>query len=305
MKYVSYLLGGLTAAAAATYSVVYLTRWEWQRALICGVLLLVVEGLLVCALLLSRIGRLERRIADTGERTEEVWRRLRESGPEQGARFRWLEPREPDGAHRTYVFVPVLMAAGVLLSGVAWVVQRISAATARPGAERRLAGRLTALTAPHGELLGRAPELEARPAVPRPRAARTLLLAVVVAACGLLLALLVDTLSDATQTRPGKAAGSAATTLVYRVEVHGSDNANARALAARELWERCRRSTAALNVRAPLTRLDTDVWAGVIRPALSEHDVMRLSGCLADATAHRTRARVLGESQVEPAHREG
>ncbi|WJV50390.1 hypothetical protein [Streptomyces flavofungini] len=298
MKYVGYLLGGLTAAAAATYSVVYLTRWEWQRALICGVLLLVVEGLLGCALLLSRIGRLERRIADTGERTEEVWRRLRESGEQPGARFRWLEPHEPGGAPRTYVFVPVLMAAGALLSGVAWVVQRISAATARPGAERRLAGRLTALTAPQHELHGRVPELESRPAVPRRRTGRTLLLTVVVTACGLLLALLVDTLSDATQTRPGKVAGSAATTLVYRVEVRGSKDVDARALAARELWERCRRSTAALNVRAPLTRLDTDVWVGVIRPALSEHDVMRLSGCLNDATAHRTRARVLGEGQA-------
>ncbi|GHC51527.1 hypothetical protein [Streptomyces flavofungini] len=305
MKYVSYLLGGLTAAAAAAYSVVYLTRWEWQRALICGVLLLVVEVLLGCAVLLSRIGRLEHRVADTGERTEEVWRRLRESGDEQDVRFRWLESREPDGAHRTYVFVPVLMVAGVLLSGVAWVVQRISAATARPGAERRLAGRLAPLAAPPRELIGRAPELEDRPAVPAPRTARVLILTAVVAACGLLLALLVDTLSDATQTRPGKSAGSAATTLVYQVEVHGTDDANARALAARELWERCRRATAALNVRAPLTRLDTDVWAGVIRPALSEHDVMRLSGCLTDATAHRARARVLGESQVQPARREG
>ncbi|QIB47259.1 hypothetical protein [Streptomyces aureoverticillatus] len=307
MRYVNYLFGGLTAAAAATYSVVYLTRWEWQRALICGVLLLVVEGLLVCAVLLGRIGRLERQVAESGLRTEEVWRRLRESGAEQGSvRFRWLEPRGSDGAHRTYVFVPVLMAAGVLLSGVAWIVQKISAATARPGAERRLAGRLTRLTAPPpSELGGRAPELEDTRAVPRPRTVRAVVVTAVVAACGLLLALLVDTLSDATQTRPGQSRGSAATTVVYQVELRGTDSADARALAARELWDRCRRSTAALNVQAPLTRLGEDVWAGVIRPALSEHDVMRLSGCLVDTTAQRTRAKVLGESQVEPADRHG
>ncbi|MVO87619.1 hypothetical protein GPA10_23385 [Streptomyces sp. p1417] len=300
MKYVSYLLGGLTAAAAAAYSVVYLTRWEWQRALICGVLLLVVEGLLVCALLLHRIGRLERRIADADERTDEVRRRLTEARAEQGVRFRWLEPHGPDGAHRTYVFVPVLMAAGVLLSGVAWVVQKISAATARPGAERRLAGRLTRLTAPPHDLRGRVPDLEATPPVPPPRTLRAVVVTAVVAASGLLLALLVGTLSDATQTRPGKRSASAATTVVYQVEVHGTADADARALAARELWERCRRSTAVLNVRAPLTRLSPDVWAGVIRPALSDHDVMRLRGCLVDATAHRTRAKVLGESQERP-----
>ncbi|EPH44970.1 hypothetical protein ABT390_03925 [Streptomyces aurantiacus] len=307
MRYVSYLFGGLTAASAATYSVVYLTRWEWQRALICGVLLLVVEGLLVCTVLLSRLGRLERQVAASGERTEEVWRRLRETGAEQrgSARFRWLEPYDPDGTHRTYVFVPVLMAAGVLLSGVAWIVQKIAAATARHGAERRLAGRLTRLTAPPLNELGvLSRELEETQAVPRPRAARAFVVTAVVAACGLLLALLVDTLSDATQTRPGTAHGSAATTVVYQVEVRGTDSADARALAARELWERCRRSTAALNVRAPLTRLGTDVWAGVIRPALSEHDVMRLSGCLGDTTAQRTRAKVLGESQVRSGHRD-
>ncbi|MEW2531063.1 hypothetical protein [Streptomyces sp. NPDC047071] len=302
MKYVSYLLGGLSAAAAATYSVVYLIRWEWQRALICGVLLLVIEGLLVGTVLLSRLGRLERQLADSGRRTDEVWRRLEESRSEDGVRFRWLEQGAADGTHRTYVFVPVLMAAGALLSGVAWVVQRISAATVRPGAERRLAGRLARLTAPGDERGDRIPELEDREAVPRPRALRTAVVSGVAVAAVLLLALLVDTLSDATQTRPGKATGAAATTVVYEVRVRGSDSASARALAARELWESCRRSTAALNVHAPLTRLDGDVWAGVIRPALSEHDVLRLRGCLADATAHRTSARVLGESQVRQVH---
>ncbi|MEI5102565.1 hypothetical protein RB200_33730 [Streptomyces sp. PmtG] len=301
MKYVSYLFGGLTAAAAATYSVVYLTRWEWQRALMCGVLLLVIEGLLVCTVILSRLGRLERQLADSSQRTEEVWRRLRETRPDDGVRFRWLESTAADGTQRTYVFVPVLMAAGALLSGVAWLVQKISAATVRPGAERRLAGRLGRLAAPGTDVRGRMPELEDQEAVPRPRALRTLLAGGTVAAAVLLLALFVDTLSDATQTRPGEDSDAAATTVVYRVDVRGTDSAAARALAARELWESCRRSTASLNVHAPLTRLDGDVWAGVIRPALSAHDVMRLSGCLGDATAHRTRAHVLGETQVRPA----
>ncbi|WP_282792602.1 hypothetical protein [Streptomyces sp. CC224B] len=304
MKYASYLFGGLTAAAAATYSVVYLTRWEWQRALICGMLLLVIEGLLVGTVLLSRLSRLERQLADSGRRTEEVWRRLQESRAEEGVRFRWLEPGSCDGTHRTYVFVPVLMAAGALLSGVAWVVQKISAATVRPGAERRLAGRLARLAAPAPPgPRGRTPELEDVEAVPRPRVLRGVVVGGAVVVAGLLLALFVETLSDATQTRPGKATGAAATTVVYRVRVHGTDDAHARALAARALWESCRRSTAALNVHAPLARLDGDVWAGVIRPALSEHDVMRLHGCLADATAHRTSAQVLGQGQVEQAAR--
>ncbi|WP_405947258.1 hypothetical protein OG588_11960 [Streptomyces prunicolor] len=87
------------------------------------------------------------------ERQEDVLVRLRQGSVErEGARFRWLE----ETADRTYVFVPVLMVTGVLLSGLAWVVQRIAAATGRP-TERRLAGRLAVLAAPEQPgALGRA-----------------------------------------------------------------------------------------------------------------------------------------------------
>ena len=49
------------------------------------------------------------------------------------------------------VFVPVLMGAGVLLSGVAWLVERIARATVTPVAERGLAAQLDGLALPtHG-----------------------------------------------------------------------------------------------------------------------------------------------------------
>lgn len=40
------------------------------------------------------------------------------------------------------------------------------------------------------------------------------------------------------------------------------------------------------------------VCVGVIRPALSPHDVMRLRGCLTDATANRATAKILGDGQA-------
>ncbi|WP_419993274.1 hypothetical protein [Streptomyces boninensis] len=295
MKYVSYLLGGLSAVAATGYFVVYLYRWEWQRALISGVLLLVVEIFLACMVLLGRLARLERRLTERDERAEDVRRRLEASREDRGAdRFGWLRDVPRDGpGQRTFVFIPVLMAAGALLSFVAWAVQKLAAATARPGAQRRLAGRLTALTAPPP---GGGDDLEDRDPVPRTRAGfRTAGVAVLVAAALIGLDVLVDGLADATQTRDAKRPASAATTVVFRVEARSG----ASAPAARDLWESCRRATRAGVGHGALGRLDGDVWAGVLRPALTDHDTMRLRGCLRDATANRARAVVLGDGQTD------
>ncbi|MGK5534332.1 hypothetical protein ACSNOC_27660, partial [Streptomyces sp. URMC 129] len=75
----------------------------------------------------------------------------------------------------------------------------------------------------------------------------------------------------------------------------------AREQAARALWEGCRRSTSVLREHAPLAGLDSGVFVGVVRPALSEHDLHRLRGCLSDARADRVRAGVLGAGQADPA----
>jgi hypothetical protein len=64
-------------------------------------------------------------------------------------------------------------------------------------------------------------------------------------------------------------------------------------LAADELWARCRRSTAAQNDDADLTRVRGSVYVGVIRPALPPYDVMRLRGCVEDADINRVTAVVL------------
>ncbi|WP_431045498.1 hypothetical protein ACQUSR_28690 [Streptomyces sp. P1-3] len=304
MKYVSYLFGGLSAAYAGYYVVLYLYRWEWQRALISGVLLLVIEGFLVCLILLSRLSRLERRLAEYDARVDEVRRRLEQSRETaQDRRFRWIASQDVNGTQRTFVFIPVLMVAGAALSGVAFVIQKIASATARPDAERRLAGRLAALTAPADTAPGavsRAARLEDRPAVPPSRAGRKLATLAAAVAAVALLTLLRGSLADATQTRPEATPDAAATTVVFRVEMRGDETPEAQELAAGDLWQTCRRSTAALNDRAFLQRLENEVYAGVIRPALPPHDLMRLRGCIEDASTNRATASVLGEGQAEP-----
>ncbi|WP_133258321.1 hypothetical protein [Streptomyces sp. V2] len=136
-------------------------------------------------------------------------------------------------------------------------------------------------------------------AVPPARVGRKLL-AVTAGLAGLLLVpLLWSALADATQTRAEEAPRAASTTMVFRVDTYGDKSATAVRLAAQDLWETCRRSTAAQNSDANLSALRDGVYTGVIRPALPSHDVMRLRGCLEDANTNRASAVVLGEGQAE------
>lgn len=296
MRRIAYVFGSLAAAGAGTYLVVYLYRWQWQRAMLMGVLLLVVEVLLLGIVLLGRLTRIEERLSasdlrqrELAARQEDALARLRQPAVErEEARFRWLE----DPADRAYVFVPVLMVTGVVLSGLAWVVQRIASATARP-AERRLAGRLAVLTAPDPA----APDdLEDLPApAARSSRGRTARVAVVGVLGAALLGALVVGLADLTQTREEERNASEATSVLVQVDMRGTDmTAERRTLAAQQVWERCRDSTSVPLRHAALGDLGDGMFAGVVRPALSDHDLMRLRGCLEDTTLERAHLTVVG-----------
>ncbi|WP_328222162.1 hypothetical protein OG272_01265 [Streptomyces sp. NBC_00104] len=85
---------------------------------------------------------------------------------------------------------------------------------------------------------------------------------------------------------------------MFRVETYGDQSPRAVQLAAADLWETCRRSSAARNEDATLSRVDDGVSTTLIRPALPSHDVLRLRGCLQDAHTNRTSAVVLSEGQA-------
>ncbi|WP_059013287.1 hypothetical protein [Streptomyces specialis] len=297
-----YLFGGAAASGAALYLVIYLYRWQWQRAIMCGVLLLVVEVLLLGLAALDRVSRLEQRIKDGDRRQDEILAQLRQADRETGGgrpagggpRFAWLG----DGEGRTFVFVPVLMATGVALSGLAWVVERVARATVRPAARRRLAGRLAPLAAPPGGLHGAVPDLPDRPALgsgpPRGRVRRVAAAALAVAACAGLFA----GLQAMTETQPPERGGSRATSLLFTVDGNGVDASRA-SLAAEQMWERCRDATAVPLVQAGMTSLDDGLFAATIHPSLSEHDELRLRGCLEDAGVDRVQLHVLGTGSIE------
>lgn len=287
MRRLAYLFAGAAAVGAGTYFVVYLYRWQWQRAILSGVLLLIVGVLLLGIVLLGRLARIEERIRESDRRQEDALARLRQTQTrERDGRFRWLE----DPASRTYVFVPVLMVTGVVLSGIAWLVQRVASVTARPTAERRLAGQLSVLTAPDP-----APDTDLEDARPlgggRSRATRLITVGVGTA----LLASLVVGLADLTQTRREERNGAEATSVLVRVDMRGvSMTAERRSMAASQAWERCRNSTSVPLRRTTLGELGDGLFAGVVRPALTDHDRLRLRGCLEDADVDRAYLTVVG-----------
>ncbi|MEK8170961.1 hypothetical protein NKH77_19565 [Streptomyces sp. M19] len=408
MRHLVYFFGGAAALGAASYVVIYLYRWQWQRAILCGVLLLVVEVLLLGLALLGRVARLEERmdrrmaalaagggigatggiattggfgttggtsgIGGTGGIGGGRWTAARRptpgtarpravgraaaggrAGPAAAARRRAHAPlpvagRPRDtgdpGTHRTHVFVPVLMVTGVVLSGLAWVVQRIAEFTVRrSGAERRLAGRLTPLTVPplaamtaaepyvipgpetgtradagagegrearevrEGKGKGRArgaghlvgPARPGGPAGPRPpfRPQAVALAGAALAGAGLLAGLVVG-LADLTQTREEHEKDAAATSVLVKVVVRNHATEERVDMAAHQVWERCRDSTSVPLRRAVLSDLGGRLYAGVIYPALAEHDRMRLRGCLEDTGVDRTHFVIVGIGQTDP-----
>ena len=145
----------VTMGSAGWYVFVYLSRWEWNRALVSGLIFLAAEIGIVGVAMFSKLGTVERRL----ERLEELQRngpdpqllaRVQEAAPPRREPFAWLSK----SANRTNVFVPVLLGAGVVLSGLAWIVERVARMTALPTLERGLARRLEALAPPPGGLLG-------------------------------------------------------------------------------------------------------------------------------------------------------
>ncbi len=148
MRTLRLMAATVSLGAAGVYLFVYLYRWEWNRALIAGVFLIVAEIALVASVLSDRLRRIEMRLAQPP--IGQALQRIQEVAPPMRDHFEWLRP---NGASLS-VFVPVMIGAGAVLSGVAWLVERLSRFTAQPLMERGLATRLEGLTLPEGGLVG-------------------------------------------------------------------------------------------------------------------------------------------------------
>ena len=143
----------------------YLHRWEWNRALVSGLMFLAAEVGLFGAIALEMLSRLRKEVRAVGAAAAsggvhggrgahatrsgvgyrpEVLARIRESAPPPRRHFAWLEQQ----SGRTSVFIPILLGAGVIASGLAWVVERLARLTTGKRLERDLAVRLGTFSLP-------------------------------------------------------------------------------------------------------------------------------------------------------------
>jgi hypothetical protein len=145
VKVIAWLAGIGTLLAAGLYMIVSLNRWEWNRALFFGLIVLIAEVGLATGLILRRLARLEH-----GSKVDPaIANILRESRPATPDRFAWLR----DSGQRLNVFITFLVGGGVMLSAVAWLVDRLASKTSSPAGEEALARQLGTISYPSGGLL--------------------------------------------------------------------------------------------------------------------------------------------------------
>ena len=280
---------GLMVLATGGYLVVYLARWEWQRSLMAGQLLLVCLIVLVAVAGAHRLRSLERRIGELAEgRAGSGARAADPSGPrpvepagDEAPRFRWLEAE----TYSYKVFIPVLLGAGIIVSGLAALVERAASALGRGQATSR-ARVPESLALPPGGVLAGAPET-----APDGRGLKVRLLG-----GGIMLLLggfAVVELADHTQDRPDPPMREAVSTLIIQAQTHGRTGAATTDPLATRLWEYCRGSTRPYLQGGGLVPLGGQRYALVVQPALGEHAMRRLRGCLEDAVVDHGRFSVV------------
>ena len=151
MRKLSWLIGVVALIASGAYLFVYIYRWEWHRALLVGVLFVATLVGLCTALVMRRLTALEQQTRSTGSHQPApgALERLR-AAPVETRPFPWLAPEALD---RTSIFIPVLLGGGFVVSGMAWLVERVAGRSARAGVEEELAVELQAIAFPATSLV--------------------------------------------------------------------------------------------------------------------------------------------------------
>jgi hypothetical protein len=146
MKMLAWLAGIGTLLAGAAYTLISLNRWEWNRALFFLMIVVVAEVGLATALVLTKLSRIDR----APRFHDETLTALKEARPELPDRFAWLK----ESMHgRTNVFITFVVAGGLIISAIGWVVDRIASKSSGTLAEARLAGDLRSIAYPPGGIV--------------------------------------------------------------------------------------------------------------------------------------------------------
>jgi hypothetical protein len=295
------LLTLVVTTISGAYLLIYLYRWEWNRAVISGIFaliaLLVFEMAVVFGALRSIGERLDRidgsleRAASTRNVAQEI---SEHNAGDRGQHFEWLR----ETGDRFTVFVPLLIGAGAVLSGVAYVVERVAGLFASATLDRKTA-RLLAPELPLGSgLITGSGRTDAGHRKSTPPIARILGWSISVSIVCLLAVAGINLLADASESRPE--ALDAQRTTVVDLSIDQKRTQRSDATVAEAFWIACRNTVppeAQLVGTAEITggaRLTIDRGLGELRRR-------RLFGCIEDATLDLVRASVTSfEIQPKP-----
>lgn len=281
------LLGLVVLVASGAYLLIYLYRWEWNRALVAGIIFVSAEVAIASGVILSRLRAIEDHLA----RGQPAAPTAGAASPERRSPFAWLKP----DSSQMGVFIPVLLGAGVILSTLAYLVERIARFTAAPVAEHDLADRLATL-APAAEGLvppvGAPPEPahtpgeSAEPEGRDPFHRAALWVTVVVIAIATVIG--IDFLRDETMSTPDPPDPDAVMVLTLDVdtrEAFGSVDDLVEAL-----YVACRVRLPDETQLLESTESADGLGRLVVAPAVGETGERRFVGCLEDATIDRVNA---------------
>jgi hypothetical protein len=145
IKLLAWLAGIGTFLGALVYMVLSLNRWEWNRALFFGLIVLIAEVALATGLVLRKLTRIDRAPSTQNEMLEAI----RLSRPEPPDRFAWLK----ETTRGPSVFITFVVAGGLIISVIGWLIDRLASTTSTALAEERLAGELQSIAYPDGGLV--------------------------------------------------------------------------------------------------------------------------------------------------------
>lgn len=307
-------------AWSTTYFVVYLGRWEWNRAIVSGIVALGLLVVLSTVIVVRRVAALDHRLdlelhrlsrrADSGSSpatgsvatgsvatgsAAEAPARTPRPADDGRSRFDWLTPTTSP-PRDAGVFIPVLLGTGVILSLVAAAIERIAALMSGTTLDRRTA-QLVPLDLPlssHPRVrahdLADLVEPPARTAHgdPAHRRHRRLLSALVVLA---LVGGGVESIRRVTQTSVGAIDEQGTTTVVVQVDTKRSRTPLA---AAESMWALCRpRIDEPGLISSRTDPTDPSVVTLEIDRALRTTAERRLTGCFEDLVLDYARLDVL------------
>lgn len=144
MKAVAWVVLVTTMLVAGCYTVISLARWQWNRALFFAIVFVAAEVLLAAGVVLARLAKVERELAGARERESVALSALRTTRNDQ-QRFAWLRVDPHTSFTQMNVFITLVVGGGLLLSGGAWLIDKIATRTVDPSREARLGRQLESI----------------------------------------------------------------------------------------------------------------------------------------------------------------